>query len=73
MLQNCLCNNHSLRDRSLHTVERLGDLEGKRSGTEQVVAARDWRVADRVLHHPCRVGSIVLCGRTHRVGDGLAF
>jgi len=38
MLRVCRCN-----DRSLCAVERLGDLEGKRNGTEQVVAARDWR------------------------------
>src|SRR5215208_3052717 len=68
-----LCNNHFLHDRSLGAIERLGDLEGKRSVTEQVEAARCWRVADRVLLHPCRVDSGGLSNRAHRVGDGPAL
>lgn len=51
----------------------LAIWEGKRSVTEQVEAARCWRVADRVLLHPCRVDSGGLINRAHRVGDGPAL
>jgi hypothetical protein len=48
------CNIHCNRC----AVERPGDLEGKRSGTEQIVAARDWWVADWALRPHYRVDYI---------------